>query len=305
MSELDKIRTIAMRHAGRSNPKLPRLFAYTLDHTTEIDPLIYDPAASLVIQGTQRMFIGDKMFEYGPGQSMIVAAEITALGQVCEASQDSPFVAVGLFLDPALLSDLILEMAAMPETPIESGYGVSTASASLLGAWGRLLELLDRPSEIPIMAQSLEHELMFRLLMGPHGGLLQQIAGSNTRLLHIRKAMGWIRDHYTERLDFKEIAALAGMSASVFYDRFKAVAAVSPLQYQKYIRLHEARRRMIANQAGAAEVAFAVGYESASQFSREYRRLFGAPPGLDTKRAKAGLGSINSPKAPGARSDVA
>jgi len=170
MSELDKIRAIAMRHAGRPSLKLPRLFAYTLDHTTEVDPLIYDPAASLVIQGTQRMFIGDKMFEYGPGQSMIVAAEIAALGQVCEASPDRPFVAIGLYLDPPMLSDLVLEMAAMPELPMESGYGVSTASASLLGAWGRLVELLDRPSEIPVMAQSLEHELMFRLLMGPHGG---------------------------------------------------------------------------------------------------------------------------------------
>ena len=306
MTELDKIRDIAMRHAGSPSLKLPRLFAYTLDHTTEIDPLIYDPAASLVIQGTQRMFIGDKKFEYGPGQSMIVAAEIAALGQVCEASQDRPFVAVGLSLDPALLSDLVLEMAAMPELPIESGYGVSTASASLLGAWGRLLELLDRPTEIPVMAKLLEHELMFRLLMGPHGGLLRQIAGSDSRLMHIRKAMTWIRDHYTERLDFKAVAALAGMSVSVFYDRFKAVAAVSPLQYQKYIRLHEARRRMIANQAGAAEVGFAVGYESASQFSREYRRLFGAPPGQDTKRAKAGLlGGTTPPRVLGARPDGA
>lgn len=305
MSGLDKIRAIAMRHAGRPSLKLPRLFAYTLDHTTEIDPLIYDPAASLVIQGTQRMFIGDKMFEYGPGQSMIVAAEIAALGQVCEASLDTPFVAVGLFLDPALLSDLVLEMAAMPELPIESGYGVSTASASLLSAWGRLLELLDRPTEIPVMAQSLEHELMFRLLMGPHGGLLRQIAGSDSRLMHIRKAMAWIRDHYTERLDFKAVAALAGMSVSVFYDRFKAVAAVSPLQYQKYIRLHEARRRMIANQAGAAQVGFAVGYESASQFNREYKRLFGAPPGQDTRRAKAGFGGTTLPRALGARPDVA
>ena len=290
MSELDRIRAMAVRHAGHPSPQLPRLFAYALDHTTEVDPLIYDPAVSLVIQGTQRMFIGDKMFEYGPGQSMIVAAEIAALGQICEASEDQPFLAVGLFLDPALLSDLVLEMATMPELPIESGYGVSTASASLLGAWGRLLELLDRPTEIPFMAQSLEHELMFRLLMGPHGGLLRQIAGSDSRLTHIRKAMAWIRDHYTERLNFKAVAAFAGMSVSVFYDHFKAVAAVSPLQYQKYIRLHEARRRMIANQAGAAAVGFAVGYESASQFSREYKRLFGAPPGQDTERATAALG---------------
>jgi AraC-like DNA-binding protein len=293
MSELDEIREMAARRAGRQSPQLPRLFAYSLDHTTEIDPLIYDPAASLVIQGTQRMFIGDQMFEYGPGQSMIVAAEIAALGQICEASEDRPFLAIGLFLDPALLSDLVLEMAAISGLPIELGYGVSTASASLLGAWRRLLELLDRPAEIPVMAQSLERELMFRLLMGPHGGLLRQIAGSDSSLSHIRQAMAWIRDHYTERLNFKAVAALVGMSVSVFYSRFKAVAAMSPLNYQKYIRLHEARRRMIANQAGAAEVGFAVGYESASQFSREYKRLFGAPPGRDTERAKAGLGRVN------------
>jgi AraC-like DNA-binding protein len=305
MSELDRIRAMAMRHAGRKSPQLPRLFAYTLDHTTEVDPLIYDPAVSLVIQGTQRMFIGDKMFEYGPGQSMIVAAEIAALGQICEASEDQPFLAVGLFLDPALLSNLVLEMATMPELPIESGYGVSTASASLLGAWVRLLELLDRPNEIPFMAQSLEHELMFRLLMGPHGGLLRQIAGSDSRLMHIRKAMAWIRDHYTERLKFKAVAEVAGMSVSIFYDRFKAVAAVSPLQYQKYLRLHEARRLMIADKASAAAVGFAVGYESASQFSREYKRLFGAPPGQDTEKAKAGLGGTNPPKPLGVRPDVA
>jgi len=295
MDELDEIRAMALRHAGRQNPQLARLFAYTLDHTTEIDPLIYEPAASLVIQGAQRMFIGDQMFEYGPGQSMIVAAEIAALGQICEASEGKPFVAIGLFLDQALLSNLVLEMAAIPELPIESGYGVSTASPPLLGAWRRLLELLDRPAEIPLMAQPLEHELMFRLLMGPHGALLRQIAGSDSRLSHIRKAMTWIRDHYTERLNFKAVAALAGMSVSVFYDRFKAVAAVSPLQYQKYIRLHEARRRMIAGLAGAAEVAFAVGYESASQFSREYKRLFGAPPARDAERAKASLARVSRP----------
>ena len=296
MSDLDEIRAMAVRHAGRQSPQLPRLFAYTLDHATEIYPLLYEPAASLVVQGSQRTFIGDQRFEYGPGQSRIVAAEIGALGQICDASEDRPFLAIGLFLDPALLSDILLEMAAMPETPTELRYGVSTASTSLLGAWRRLLELLDRPAEIPVMAQSLEHELMFRLLMGSHGGLLRQIAGSDSRLSPIRQAMAWIRDHYTERLKFKSVAALVGMSVSTFYSRFKAVAAVSPLQYQKHIRLHEARRRMIANQASAAEVGFAVGYESESQFSREYKRLFGAPPGRDSERAKAGLERITSPR---------
>ena len=131
MHEIDVIRAIARRHAGPPDPQLPRLFAYSLDHTTAVDALVYDPAVSLVVQGTQRMFIGDQVFEFGPGQSMIVAAEIAALGQICEASQAQPFLALGLFLDTALLSDVLLEMAEVPEVPIGSGYGVSTAGTSL------------------------------------------------------------------------------------------------------------------------------------------------------------------------------
>lgn len=275
---------------------MPRLFAYSLNDTTEIDPLIYDPAVSLVLQGTQRIFIGDQMVEYGPGQSMIVAAELAALGQICEASEGHPFLAVGMFLDAAMLTGLIAEMNAMPELPIASGYGVSAASEALLDAWRRLFQLLDRPVEIAMMAQSLERELLFRLLLGPHSSLLRQLAGADSRLSQIRRSMAWIRDHFSERLDFKEVAALAGMSVSVYYCRFKSVAAVSPLQYQKFVRLHEARRRMLANQGGAAEVAFAVGYESPSQFSREYRRLFGAPPRQDIVRAKRELAQRSSPK---------
>jgi AraC-like DNA-binding protein len=122
---------------------------------------------------------------------------------------------------------------------------------------------------------------MFRLLMGPQGALLRQIAGADTRLSHIRRAMAWIRQHYTEHLSIDAMAAVAGMSVSVFHRRFKAVTSVTPLQYQKHIRLHEARRRLVTEHAEAATVGYAVGYESASQFSREYRRLFGAPPRRD------------------------
>lgn len=294
MDELDAIRALVTRYAGQQHQRLPRLFAYTLNHTTEVDPLIYDPAVSLVIQGTQRMFIGDQVFEFGPGQSLIVAAELAALGQICEASHEKPFLALGLFLDTALLSDILIEVAGIPDLPMGSGYGVSTAGTTLVSAWRRLFELHDHPAEIPVMAPLLERELMFRMLMGPHGSLLRQLAGAGSRLSHIRRAMALIRNNYTEHLDFKAIAGMVGMSVSVFYSRFKAVAAVSPLQYQKYIRLHEARRRMIANHVNAAEVAFAVGYESASQFSREYKRLFGAPPGRDTRSARESVRGRNS-----------
>ena len=124
---------------------------------------------------------------------------------------------------------------------------------------------------------------MFRLLMGKHGGLLRQIAGADSRLSHIRRAMAWIRERYAQPLSVDAMAAVAGMSVSVFHRRFKAVTGVSPLQYQKQLRLHEARRSLVSEQAEAASVAYSVGYESASQFSREYKRLFGAPPRRDAQ----------------------
>jgi AraC-like DNA-binding protein len=135
--------------------------------------------------------------------------------------------------------------------------------------------------EIAVLAPHLEHELMFRLLMSPHGASLRQIARADSRLSRLRRAMAWIRQHYAERLSVDDMAAVAGMSVSVFHRRFKALTEVSPLQYQKQIRLHEARRRLVTEHAEAATVGYAVGYESASQFSREYKRLFGAPPRRD------------------------
>ncbi|MCX5581668.1 helix-turn-helix domain-containing protein [Kaistia terrae] len=160
------------------------------------------------------------------------------------------------------------------------------ANSELVGAWQRLLAMYERPREIPVMALHLEHELMFRLMLSPHAEMLRQIAGVDSRLSHIRQAMAWIREHYAERLSVEDMAAVAGMSESVFHRRFKAVTALSPLQYQKHIRLQDARRRMVSKDADAASVSFAVGYKSTSQFSREYRRLFGEPPRRDAEMVK-------------------
>ncbi len=276
----------AVRHSGKPQACLPRLVASRFDRPTEVEPLVYDPIATLVLQGRKRVFIGDRVFVYGPGRCMIVAAEIAAMGQISEASPETPFVAVGLYLDPIVLADLIADLADMPDPPVEPGFGFSEASPMLLDAWRRLLELLDRPGEIPVMGQLLERELTFRLLMGPHGALLRQIAGANSRLSQIRLAMAWIRERYSEPLGIDAMAEVAGMSRSAFHRRFKAVTALSPLQYQKQIRLHAARRKMIVGRADAASAAFAVGYESASQFSRDYKRLFGMPPARDVGRLR-------------------
>ncbi|AGB73451.1 transcriptional regulator, AraC family [Rhizobium freirei PRF 81] len=242
---------------------------------------VYNPVVCFVLQGSKQVFIGDQVLEYGAGHCMVVAAELAAMGQISEASPEEPYVALNLYIDPEVISALLLEMGSMPEPPMNKGFGFSPAGPALIDAWRRLVELLDRQDEIPIMARHREHELMFRLLMGPQGALLRQIAGNGSRLSHVRRAMAWIREHYTEHLSIAAMATVAGMSVSVFHRRFKAISGLSPLQYQKQIRLHEARRRLIAERSEAASVAYAVGYESVSQFSREYKRLFGAPPRQD------------------------
>ncbi|GLQ12417.1 AraC family transcriptional regulator [Devosia yakushimensis] len=281
MTDLEDIRAIALRHAGHHNAAIPRLHIYCIDTPTNAAGLIYEPVVCLVLQGRKRTFIGDGVLEYGAGECMVVAAEVTAMGQVCEASTDEPYLALNLYLDPAVISAILLDMNGPAEPAIRSGFGVSKAGPTLLEAWRRFASLLDSPDEIRVMASHLEHELMFRLLMGQQGALLRQIAGADTRLSHIRRAMAWIRQHYAEHLSIDAMAAVAGMSVSVFHRRFKAVTSVSPLQYQKHIRLHEARRRLVTEHAEAATVGYRVGYESASQFSREYKRLFGAPPRRD------------------------
>lgn len=281
MDRLDEIRALAIRHAGFKHPGMSRLSIYSISEPTELNALVYNPMAFIVLQGTKRTIIGDRVFEYGPGQTMVVAAEITAMGQIIEASPEKPFLAVNLDLDPAVIMNVVLYLSETPELQMQPGFAFSMANAEVIGAWQRLLQMCERPREIPVMALHLEHELMFRLMLSPHAEMLRQIAGIDSRLSHIRRAMAWIREHYTEQVSVEDMAAVAGMSESVFHRRFKAVTALSPLQYQKRIRLQEARRRMVSREADAASVSFAVGYKSTSQFSREYKRLFGEPPRRD------------------------
>lgn len=287
MTDLAQLKAIAVRHTGKPQPSMPRISVSTIDRPSEPGWLVYDPVVCFVLQGTKQVFVGDQVLEYGAGDCMVVAAELAAMGQISEASPEQPYIAVNLHIDPEVISALLLEMGGMPELPMDKGFGVSPAGPALIEAWRRFAELLDRPSEIPVMASHREHELMFRLLMGPQGALLRQIAGTGSRLSNIRRALAWIREHYAQHLSIEAMATVAGMSVSVFHRRFKAITGLSPLQYQKQIRLHEARRRVITEHLEAATVAYAVGYESASQFSREYKRLFGAPPRQDAGKMQS------------------
>ncbi len=245
--------------------------------------MLYEPVACMVLQGTKRVMIGDQVLEFGAGQCMVVAAEVPALAQILDATPDQPYLAFSLHLDPAIISSLLVEMGATHQPATENGFGMSAVGPGLMEAWCRYAELLDRPAaEVQIMASHREHELMFRLLMGPQGGIIRQIGALDSSLSRVRRSMEWIRQRHFEHLSIEAMAAVAGMSVSVFHRRFKAVAGVTPLQYQKQFRLHEARRRLVTERAEVATIGFSVGYESASQFSREYKRMFGKPPKRDT-----------------------
>lgn len=239
----------------------------------------------LILQGAKRTIIGGQELNYAAGACLVVAAELSALGQVSKATPAEPFLALALMLDPMRIADTMPSVASTPPAQDES-FALQSASDVLVEIWGRLLHLLDRPREIGALAELYERELLFRLLSGPMAPVLRQIATADSHLARIRRTMDHIRQHHAERIEVAAMAQLAGMSLTTFHRRFKKVTGISPLQYQKQVRLHEAKRILVASEGSAASVAYRVGYESASQFSREYRRLFGMPPLQDAAAAR-------------------
>ena len=249
---------------------------------------VYEPAFGLVVQGAKRTVLADKVFRYGAGQYLVVSVELPVIGHVIEASVDQPYLAVSFALKPHAIAALLLETATSDREPPEpSGMAVSTASPDLLDPIVRLLRILDRPADLAVLAPMLEREILWRLLNGEQGAIVRQIGLADSRLSQVSRAIRWIREHYAEPLPIETLARIAGMSAPSFHRHFRAVTAMSPLQYQKQIRLQEARARLIAKAEDVATVGFDVGYQSPSQFSREYSRMFGEPPAKDAARLMA------------------
>lgn len=283
---LQELIAIAGRHAHgrRTKTAIPRVSIGRSEVATPPLPELCQPTALFVLQGTKTVLIGDRTLRYGAGSYFVYAVETPATSQLIEASSARPYVAVAFALDIELVAALFID-----HKPALDGDSFVTdrADDELLDAWRRMLRLLDRPAEIPVLAPMLEREIAFRLLQGPQGAKLRQLARADGRLSQIRRATAWIRSHYNEPIDVTELAELAHMSNASFHRHFKAATAMSPIQYQKQVRLLEARHLLIAESGNATRVAFAVGYESASQFSREYARHFGLPPSRDAARLLA------------------
>ena len=292
MDTLARLRDSITRHAGegRTRTALPAVSVTCSPTITEPLGDVIEPTLSIIAQGVKETELNGRTFTYGPGQFLVVSVELPVIGHITHATVKEPFLAVVLELRPDRIAALLLETApsatarpgAAHATP--SGIAVSDAAPALIDAVSRLLALLDAPDDAAALATGVEREVLWRLLTGPQGTTVRQIGLADSRLAHLARAIRWICGHYNETLRVEELAALATMSVSSFHRHFRAVTSMTPIQFQKQIRLREARARLLAQPDDITGVGFAVGYDSPSQFSREYRRMFGRPPREDADR---------------------
>ncbi|MDB5309734.1 MAG: Transcriptional regulator, AraC family [Gemmataceae bacterium] len=245
--------------------------------------ILYEPSLCIVAQGSKQVILADEVYRYDPAQFLLVSVDLPASGQVVGASPQAPYLGLRVVLDPAVVGELVADTGHLETrgTPPGRALSVSPVEPQLLDAVARLLALLDCPRDIAVLAPLVLREITYRLLTGDQGPRLRQIAAGDGQARRVARAIRWLKEHFAEPLRIAALAREVRMSPSALHHHFKCVTAMSPLQYQKRLRLQEARRLMFGEGLDAAEAGFRVGYESPSQFSREYRRLFGAPPRRD------------------------
>lgn len=274
---------------GTLETPIPRMKLMRLSHPTDPVHSVHDPALGIIVQGRKRVILADRTLIYDPAHYLVASLDLPISGHVLEASPEVPYLGFKLALDPASLSAIMMEAPMIPAARESTGpaLGLSAVTPELLDAVIRMVRLLDTPGDIAVLAPLLEREILYRLLMGEQSAHVRQIALADSRLHQVNRAIGWIRRNYARPFRIETLAAEARMSPSTLHQHFKAVTAMSPLQYQKQIRLQEARTLMLSRGMDAASAGHEVGYDSPSQFSREYRRLFGAPPVQDAERLRA------------------
>lgn len=241
------------------------------------------PSVVLVAQGTKRMWVGDECYEYDTDRLLITSLDLPANSEVVTASPQIPCLGLVLNLDLRLLADLIAQGSLPPpmEKPGDRGIGIGTVTPHIVEAFRRLLDLLDEPEAIPVLAPLIQREIHYRLLMSDQAALLQRIVAAGSQTQRVAKAIDWLKANYASPLRIDDLASRVQMSASSLHHHFRKLTAMSPLQYQKWMRLNEAKRLMLNEAFDATSAAFHVGYESPSQFNREYSRLFGQSPKRD------------------------
>jgi AraC-like DNA-binding protein len=285
---LDVVRRYAEAHADRNGiavTPVPGLTFIRQVAPTELQYAIDRPLVAMVLQGAKRVMAGSDTFDFGAGESLLITADVPTVSQITRANIGAPYLAVVVHLDPSVIESLIVEMGPVPPAA-GAAVRVDPTEAEIADAAFRLMRLLDRPGAVSILQAQYIRELHFWLLSGRHGGDIRNLGVTDSHANRVGRAVALIRENFARPLRGEKLAEAAGMSVSSFHEHFRAVTSLTPLQFQKQLRLIEARRMMIAEGETISNAAYAVGYESVSQFTREYGRMFGLPPARDVRAAK-------------------
>ncbi len=289
--QLEQLKAQLLPHMpayGAMESTIPDLCLYRTEVTTEITPVVYEPSLCIMLQGEKEVYLHHDRIVYDPLSYLLVPVTVPASGKVTKASPETPYLALRLTIDLKELADLVIDLGGRIERSKEQvkAMAVGRVDEGLLSAIARLLQLLDKPSDIPVLYPLLKREILYRLLLGDLGSQLRDFMLLDSQGHRISKVIEILRKKYNEPLRIKDLADEVHLSESALFQAFKAVTGLSPLQYQKKLRLNEARRIMLHEGIEAATASYKVGYESPSQFSREYSRLFGAPPKTDIERVR-------------------
>ena len=294
MGSLEKLIDVISRHARTDGMHTTPVAGVSLVRSgvpTVPMPVVYEPTLCLIVQGRKQVAAGALSYVYDASAYLVASVDMPVMGSVIEASEALPYLCLVLDLDMAILSELALrhpdtsERSDLPTAGIE----LNATTPELLDAAARLAGLLDTPQDIDALAPLIIREMLYRLMSESGNGIVRQLARADSRLRQIAKAIAWMREHYRQGCRIDDIAELAGMSRSTFHAHFKAVTSMSPLEFRSQLRLQEARRLMVAEAVDAAGAGYQVGYESPSQFSRDYVRLFGLPPARDASRLRSAV----------------
>ncbi|MEU6025924.1 AraC family transcriptional regulator [Streptomyces tauricus] len=287
----EELRTLLARHARPDwTTAIDGVLISKVDRPDSPAPSMSGTVLAVIAQGAKRLALGDRVYEYGPGQYLVASVDLPVTGQFLRVEPEQPALGFGLTLEPSAVAELLLR-AGPGDNPrlgggTPSAMAVSDASPALLDAVVRMLRLLDEPRDRAVLAPLVKREILWRVITGEQGATVRQLGLADSRLSHVSRAVGWIREHYAEPFLVEDVARMSGMSVSAFYRNFQAVTAMSPIQFQKQIRLQEARLLLATHPGEVTGVGRRVGYDNPSQFSREYRRQFGAPPSRDAARLR-------------------
>lgn len=279
-----------MPEPGNWPTVIPGLILYRRDWNYLSENCFYPPAITAVIQGQRNSFLGEREYHYEEGECLVHSVDVPSVNYYTKATPEKPFLSVSLQVDRYLAARFAREIppvsATEAEPEIPENISIAGIDIDVLDAFSRLVALLDEPRSIPFLAPLIIEEIHFRMLTGRQGKLLRQVNTAGTRGNRIARAVMWLREHYREPLQVEVLAQTVNMAPSTFYRHFREITLLSPLQYQKQLRLHEAQRLILVEKQYVSTAALAVGYENIKQFSREYKRFFGEPPSASATRAR-------------------